>query len=212
MTEPTSAPDPTPPVATPPPVETPPPAAPSAPSVPAAAGTASGYVYGDVPNRVIAYIIDSVIVFVGILALGIVLATIGLATTSVTPELVVQTNYVATVIAGLVGLLIGGAYFVYTWTRMGATLGMRALGMQIGNAGDGARMTTEQGIRRFLALSAPSILAQVFQPLPLIGFLLSLAALGWIVFLLYTTAQSPTKQGWHDQFANTQVVKAARSV
>ena len=109
MTEPTSAPDPTPPVATPPPVETPPPAAPSAPSVPAAAGTASGYVYGDVPNRVIAYIIDSVIVFVGILALGIVLATIGLATTSVTPELVVQTNYVATVIAGLVGLLIGGA-------------------------------------------------------------------------------------------------------
>ena len=101
MTEPTSAPDPMPPVATPPPVETPPPAAPSAPSVPAAAGTASGYVYADVPNRVIAYIIDSVIVFVGILALGIVLATIGLATTSVTPELVVQTNYVATVIAGM---------------------------------------------------------------------------------------------------------------
>jgi uncharacterized RDD family membrane protein YckC len=33
-----------------------------------------------------------------------------------------------------------------------------------------------------------------------------------VIFLLYTTANSPTKQGWHDVFANTMVVKAAKSV
>jgi uncharacterized RDD family membrane protein YckC len=70
----------------------------------------------------------------------------------------------------------------------------------------------EQAIRRFAALSAPSVVAQVFQPVPGLGLLLSLLALGWVIYLLYTTANSPTKQGWHDKFANTQVVKAAKSV
>ncbi len=185
--------------------------APPAPA-PAPAVQSSGFVYADVPNRAIAYIIDAIIVFVGIVVIGIVLAAIGLATTTITPGAVAETNYVATIILGLVGIAISGAYFVYTWTSMRATVGMKLLGMQIGNAGDGQTLTTDQALRRFAALSAPSVLAQVFQPVPLIGLVLSLAALGWIIYLLYTTAKSPTKQGWHDVFANTQVVKAARSV
>lgn len=185
--------------------------APPAPA-PAPAAQSSGFVYADVPNRALAYIIDAIIVFVGIVVLGIVLAAIGLATTTITTGAVVETNYLATIILGLVGIAISGAYFVYTWTSMRATVGMKLLGMQIGNAGDGRTLTTDQALRRFAALSVPSVLAQVFQPLPLIGFILSLVALGWIIYLLYTTAKSPTKQGWHDVFANTQVVKAARSV
>jgi uncharacterized RDD family membrane protein YckC len=70
----------------------------------------------------------------------------------------------------------------------------------------------EQGIKRFIALSAPGILAQIFQPLPAIGILIAILGLGWYIYLIYTTANSPTKQGWHDVFANTQVVKAAKSV
>jgi uncharacterized RDD family membrane protein YckC len=34
----------------------------------------------------------------------------------------------------------------------------------------------------------------------------------WFIVLLVTTAQSPTKQGIHDKYARTMVVKAARSV
>ena len=37
------------------------------------------------------------------------------------------------------------------------------------------------------------------------------AALAWVIFLLYTTWKSPTKQGWHDVFANTMVVKATKA-
>ena len=179
---------------------------------PAPAAQSSGFVYADVPNRAIAYIIDSIIVFVVILILGIVLAGVGLATSTIPANATVETNYVAAVILGLIGIVISGAYFVYTWTSMRATIGMKLLGMQIGNAGDGATLTTNQAVRRFAALSAPSVIAQVFQPIPLIGFILSLVALGWVIYLLYTTAKSPTQQGWHDVFANTQVVKAARSV
>jgi N-acetyl-gamma-glutamylphosphate reductase len=45
-----------------------------------------------------------------------------------------------------------------------------------------------------------------------VGALLLLASLIWTIALLVTTAQSPTKQGLHDQFAKTVVVKAARAV
>jgi uncharacterized RDD family membrane protein YckC len=115
-------------------------------------------------------------------------------------------------VQGVVGLFISAAYFIYTWTSMRATLGMRVLGMQIGNAADGKTLTTDQAIRRYLALSAPSILAQVLWPLPLLGLIVGLASFAWFLYLVYTTATSPTKQGWHDVFASTMVVKALKSV
>jgi uncharacterized RDD family membrane protein YckC len=172
----------------------------------------SGLVYADVPNRIIAYIIDAIIVGILNLIVGIVLGGLGLQTATLNPDLTISVNYLAAFVAGIVGLLISAGYFIYTWTRMRATVGMRLLGMQIGNAGDGKTMTTEQGIRRYIALAAPAIIAQVFQPIPLIGIVVGLAGLVWYIWLIYTMAQSPTKQGWQDIFANTQVVKAARSV
>jgi uncharacterized RDD family membrane protein YckC len=181
-------------------------------SPPPATPPATGLVYADVPNRIIAYILDAILVGIFTFVVGVILAGFGLTAVTVNSDLSVSVNYVAAVVQGILGLLISAGYFIYTWTRMRGTLGMRALGMQIGNAGDGAAVTTEQGIRRYIALSAPAILAQVFQPIPLIGIVIGLAGLIWYVWLAYTTAQSPTKQGWHDTFANTQVVKAARSV
>jgi RDD family len=84
------------------------------------------------------------------------------------------------------------------------------LSLQIGNAVDGKTLTQDQAIRRWLALFGPSTLAQLFYGFSFIGWLVSLAAFAWVIFLLWTTAQSPTKQGWHDHFANTMIVKAAR--
>ncbi len=162
---------------------------------------ASGLVYADVPNRAVAYIIDAIIVFV-------ILVVVAIPVAIVLPG----TGFVTSLAIGVVGLAVGAGYFIYTWTKMRATVGMRALSMEVGNAVDGVTMTTDQGVRRFLAISAPSIVAQAFQPLGIIGTLLSLAAFAWFIFLIYTTAKSPTKQGWHDVFANTMVVKAAKSV
>jgi uncharacterized RDD family membrane protein YckC len=169
-------------------------------------------VYADVPNRIIAYILDAILVGIFTFIVGVILAGLGLTAVKVNQDLSVSIDYVAAAVQGILGLLISAGYFIYTWTRMRGTLGMRALGMQIGNAGDGATMTTAQGVRRYVALSAPAILAQVFTGIPLIGAVISLAGLIWYIWLLYSTAQSPTKQGWHDKFANTQVVKAARAV
>jgi uncharacterized RDD family membrane protein YckC len=184
---------------------------PSTPPPPPSA-PASGLVYADVPNRAIAYILDVILVAIVNVIVFAVLSGVGLGVVTVSSSGTIEVNYAAAFIQGIIGLVISAAYFIYTWTSLRATLGMRALGMQVGNAGDGKTLTMEQAVRRYLALAAPGILAQVLSPLPAIGFIISLLALAWFIYLVYTTANSPTKQGWHDVFANTQVVKAAKSV
>jgi uncharacterized RDD family membrane protein YckC len=67
-------------------------------------------------------------------------------------------------------------------------------------------------VKRWLALGAPFGIAQALNPLPGLGILIGLAAFVWFIALLVTTAQSPTKQGLHDRYAGTVVVKAARAV
>lgn len=183
-----------------------------APAPAASAATSGGLVYADVPNRAIAYIIDAIVVGILGAVVTAILGSVGLAPVTINADGTLEVQYVASLLNGLASFVIGGAYFIYTWTAMRGTLGMKALGMQIGNAGDGATMTMDQAIRRYLALGAVFTIAQALSPLPSIGILVGLASLAWVIFLLYTTAKSPTKQGWHDVFANTMVVKAAKSV
>jgi len=182
----------------------------------------AGLFYADVPNRIIAYIIDAIIVGLAGLIVGVVVyAVVGSPVSTRTvadPNSILgvrfetTTNYVATLLGAIVGLALSAGYFIYTWTAMRATVGMRLLGMQVGNAADGATLTMEQAVRRWLALGGIFSLGQFLNPIPLIGLLIGLAALIWVIALIVTTAQSPTKQGLHDQFAGTIVVKAARAV
>jgi uncharacterized RDD family membrane protein YckC len=194
----------------------PPPAAPQPPvsgwQAPAAVPVpgAAGYVYADVPNRVIALIIDAIVLVVIGLIVAIILGAIGLSTGSMFVSGGV--NYLGVVLYAIVGFAINAAYFIYSWTKMRASLGMRALGMQVGNAFDGKTLTMDQAIRRAVALWGPSTLAQFFSGIGGIGTILGLLAFLWVLYLLYTTATSPTKQGFHDKFANSVVVKASRVV
>jgi uncharacterized RDD family membrane protein YckC len=184
-----------------------------APVAPAAAPAApADFVYADVPNRAIAYIIDAILIGIIGFVVQAILGTVGIVPATINSDLTITVNPVAALIVAALNLVIGAAYFIYTWTKMRATIGMQALSMQVGNAGDGATLTTDQAIRRWLAISAPGIIAQVLLPFGTIGWVVSLMAFAWFIFLVYTTASSPTKQGWHDVFANTMVVKAAKRV
>jgi uncharacterized RDD family membrane protein YckC len=194
------------------PAAAPAPAGAPAPAPAPAATTASGLVYADVPNRAIAYIIDVILVAIVLAVVTGILGGMGLRSVTISSTFVIVVDPVASLIYALIGLVISGGYFIYTWTSMRATVGMRVLGMQIGNAGDGKTLTMEQAIRRYFVLAAPSVLAQVLQPIGGIFWIVGLAAFAWFIFLIYTTAQSPTKQGYHDVFANTQVVKALKAV
>ena len=78
--------------------------------------------------------------------------------------------------------------------------------------GDGKTLTTDQAVRRWLVIAGHrSISPRRCTAIPAIGPLLGLLAFLWFCYLLYSTWKSPTKQGFHDVFANTMVVKATRA-
>jgi uncharacterized RDD family membrane protein YckC len=166
-----------------------------------------GYVYGDIPNRVIALILDGIVIVVLLIAVGIVLGIVGLSAGFASGG---AFNAGATIVYSIISLAVSIVYFLYGWTRTRGTIGMRALGMQVGNAFDGKTLTTDQAIRRWVALWGPSTLSGAIAGWPGIGPLFSFVVFLYLIYLLYSTATSPTKQGFHDKYANTVVVKAAR--
>ncbi|MDA8238142.1 MAG: RDD family protein [Chloroflexi bacterium] len=205
----------------------PPPPPPAAPPAAAAASTSpawldnitsqqtiagpAGLVYADIPSRIFAYIIDAIILGV---AFGIVYAVLaGILWSSI---LIGGFGFVAFVwlVVLLVVYAAGSAvYFIYTWTRMRGSPGQRVLGLETLNAADGAVLTQPQAIRRWLFLFGPFVLAQVFAMtgwIGILGSLLSFVGLAWAIYLLYTTANSPSRQGFHDVQASTVVVKVKR--
>jgi uncharacterized RDD family membrane protein YckC len=182
---------------------------------PASVPGAPGLVYADVPNRAIAYIIDVIILAIINFIVGLILFAIVGPATSVTfteSGLTTSVNWLATIVFAVVGTAISAAYFIYTWTSMRGSLGQKVLSMQVGNAADGRTLTQDQAIRRWIFLGGPIGLIQALSPVPALGILIGLAGLAYFIYLLWSTAQSPTKQGFHDVQANTVVVKAARSV
>src|SRR5262245_53784766 len=89
-------------------------------STAAVAGPA-GYVYGDVPNRMIAFVIDWIIV--GILAFVLEVIVRAVLGRSLGTSIVV--------LAITVGVSAG--YFVWLWSSRRSTAGMQLLGLQVGN-------------------------------------------------------------------------------
>jgi uncharacterized RDD family membrane protein YckC len=170
----------------------------------------AGLYYADVPNRIMALVIDIIVlsVFGFILALllgGLVTAPGALDSPGG------QLDVVAFLILVLFQAGLSFAYFGYFWTATRATLGMRLLGLQIGDESDGHAIGWRQALIRWLLLGTPSMLASLAAYVPdMIAVVLSLLGLGWLFLLLYTMAQSPTKQGLQDRYAHTILIRVRR--
>lgn len=164
-------------------------------------GPAPGVAYAGLGPRVVAIIIDVIIVGFIYAVLVAVLAALG--------------GWGAFLIGGLIYVALSIGYFVYTWTRQRATVGQRILGLETVNAADGATLTQNQAVRRWAFLLGPGSLAQVFgyaggAVVGVFGLVIALLALAYEVYLLYSASQSPTRQGFHDVQAGTFVVKRTR--
>ena len=106
-------------------------------------------------------------------------------------------------VQAVIAVAIEAAYFIAFWTSDArATLGMRLLKLQVGNAFDGRKLDLGQAVRRWIALGGW---------LTALGY--SQASAGFSgtappprsIVLLVTV--SPTKQGLHDRFANSAIVQ-----
>ncbi len=176
-----------------------PPAAPptyawEAPPPPPAVGGpgVAGLEFAGVGSRLVAWFIDGFL--------------IGLITT---PILILLRGDTGVALYSVVFVAIDAAYHVLLWTSgWRATLGQRLLKLQVGEAATGRTLTTTEATRRWIALGSP---------LFLLGAIPSLSSVGsaiWLVLavvLLISTGSSPTRQGIHDRFAGSAVVKPAGS-
>jgi uncharacterized RDD family membrane protein YckC len=173
------------------------------PPMPPQAGPAPGLLYGSAGVRLVAWIIDAIIIgaidgaFGAVLGLGFV-GWGGLRFGGTGPFPFLNGIGVGWLIWVAVVTVISGVYFVGLWTRNGGTLGQLLLSLEVRNAVDGSRLTQDQAIRRWAFLVVP-----VISALPGLGFFVFLYQL----YLLYTTANDPAKQGFHDKQAGTVVVR-----
>jgi uncharacterized RDD family membrane protein YckC len=166
--------------------------------------------YADLVTRIIAYIIDSIILGIGIALVGIILG-VALFGALLTGGFVLA--FVAAVILAVVVLLASAVYFIYFWTTLRASPGQKILNLETVNAADGATLTRDQAIRRWAFLFGPQAVASVFQftltgsDISWLSPLISLLSFLYVIYLLYTASQSPKRQGFHDVQAGTVVVK-----
>jgi uncharacterized RDD family membrane protein YckC len=171
---------------------------------------APGLEYSGALPRFVAYFVDGIILGIIGAAIQAVIYAVGLpvAGLSVADAYGNAPAYLAIgVVAVVVVTAVEAAYFILLWASDGrATLGMRLLKIQVGDATDGRTISKETAFRRWLALGAwlPALVV-----VPALAGLANLVFLVWSLVLLVSTVSSPTKQGIHDRFANTAMVQPA---
>jgi uncharacterized RDD family membrane protein YckC len=228
MTEPTGGTPPLPPQE--PPASAPPPVAAPAPATPApaaaasswqvppasagatAAGPAPGIAYAGLGVRIVALIIDYILLLIVFTFVAIALGSIFLGS-------LINGGGIMAIIAGVLlavaNLAISAVYFIWAWTKpdLRASLGQRVLGLNTVSATDGATVTRPQAVQRWVYLFGLVALASAMQSalsatsLGTLAYLIGLLAFAYEIFLLWTTYQSPKKQGYHDVQAGTVVIK-----
>jgi uncharacterized RDD family membrane protein YckC len=165
-------------------------------------GPAPGIVYADLVTRIIALVIDSLILAIPYFILNTIIVS----------ALFFSGGATFTILSLIVGLLyaaLAGVYFVWTWTTQRASYGQKFLKLETVNAADGATLTRDQAIKRFLFLYAGVLISAIGQNVFGFGLgsLFGLVGFGYALYLLYTASQSPKRQGFHDVQAGTVVVK-----
>lgn len=176
-----------------------------------ARGTISGpggVALADTPDRIIAYVIDAIILgVVGFIAGMLTLNILGDNFGGVFGINIRVHNLVSALATVALTAVVSAVYFIGMWSRMGgATVGMKVMKLSVRDASSGAVIGQSQAITRWLFLGLPAALSAIYV-WGLIGWLVSLAVLGYFIYLLMTTAQSATRQGFHDMQAKTVVAK-----
>jgi uncharacterized RDD family membrane protein YckC len=175
--------------------------APAAPLLP------PGLVFADIPSRLAAYLLDGLLLSVFV---SIPPAFLGLYdyayTTAAIPEPMPRETFVGVTVFTFA---VQAAYFLWFWTGgRRATPGQRVFGIQIGNAFDGRPLTMTQAIERWLAMGWWATLL-VLLPFFAVAVASYAIFIVWWVILVISMIVSPTKQGIHDRFARSALVRPA---
>lgn len=154
-----------------------------------------GLVLAGIGTRVGAFLVD---VFV----LGALAITITLVAVGVIPDRPTRDLIAATLVA-----ILGVAYFAIAWTSAwAATPGQRLARLRVVDAGSLERIDGRRAVVRSLTLG--SALSLLSFPAALSRYI-EVIAVVWSMVLLGTALFNPRRQGIHDRWARTLVVKPA---
>jgi uncharacterized RDD family membrane protein YckC len=166
-----------------------------------------GVALADTPSRFIAAFIDFIILgIIGYIVNTIMTGILGDNYLGVFGLNYRSPSLISSLVTVVIMLAVSAGYFIYQWSRMnGMTVGNRVLKLSVRDAASGGPVTQQQAITRWMYLGAPWALTFFYGWT--LGIIISLLALVYYIYLLYTMAQSPTRQGLQDQQAKTVVAK-----
>ncbi|MGK2850955.1 MAG: RDD family protein, partial [Candidatus Limnocylindrales bacterium] len=168
----------------------------------------AGFALGGVGARLVAYLIDGILLSVTVTVIQSIVAPdfmpFDLSAGSI-DQLPTPIFSLETVLVGVIGMGVDFIYLVGLWTSRGrATVGMRLLKLQVVDMASGKGLTISQAAARWLLLSgAIGIIGLIPVDLGLAG----LIGFIWLIVLFVTTSSHPLKQGIHDRAANSIVVQ-----
>ena len=156
-------------------------------------GPAPGYDFAGHGSRLVAYILDCVLIFILLLVPVIALVAIGSAigsdvTRPRTADVDAFATFATVIFFVLILVLVFG-YFPFFWARSGQTPGMRPFGLWVVRDADGGPLQARTAILRLIGMYVAST---VFY----LGFI-------WIFI-------DKRRRGWHDLIAGTVVVHRAK--
>jgi uncharacterized RDD family membrane protein YckC len=147
---------------------------------PTPVGPAAGLQYGGFGVRVVAFILDAIILAV----IGAALGPLFGSGTVVQTGTQVSFNYQA----GGLQTLLGLVYYIGFWAWRGQTPGMIPFNLRVVMADTGQKPDVVHALLRYVGL--------------IISFVVIFLGVIWVAF-------DARKQGWHDKIANTLVVRPA---
>jgi uncharacterized RDD family membrane protein YckC len=159
-------------------------------------GPAPGVKFASHGARLVAYLLDGLIVGAIYLAIFFVAAAIFVGTVSPrdfddgVPRGAAAAWLVVFGIIFLLTFVLVFAYFPFFWARSGQTPGMRPFGLYVVRDSDGGKISSGQAILRLLGMWVSTIVIYI-------GFI-------WIFI-------DPRRRGWHDLIAGTVVIERTRT-
>ncbi len=167
-------------------------------------------------RRVLGHLIDVIVVSAAaIVVLGGVAVVIGPATelagSSRAP--LVTVSWPRALLDSSLVTAVSAAYFVGSWTRRGATVGLGALHLGVRDCRSAARLTSGRAIGRWVLVGGPiGFLLTLLLEQPVAFLVLILVAGAWTTILFVSAMTHPLHRGLHDRASRSIVVRVSSSV
>jgi uncharacterized RDD family membrane protein YckC len=161
-------------------------------------------------RRVGALIIDSFVIGSVSVVVGALANVPGLAQTTTLTSSNTGTTYMLANSgwSSLLVAIVSGLYCIGGWLVWSGTPAQRLLGIHVYRfTGPQALAFEAAALRWVLLFGIGSVIGALAVVSPSLQGILGLGQLAWLVVLIVTTSQSPTKQGIHDRYAGSLVVR-----